>query len=137
MSIAQSNLFTPTYQKLMREFPLRQIRNKKDADAATKILDKRFRERFDDPGEEEYVMILADLLADYEEKTDPVPDTATSADVLNHLMQSNDLTQGDIGKLLDIGQSAVSMILSGERQLTTEHIRRLAKRFNVSPAVFI
>lgn len=137
MSIAQSNLFTPVYQKLMRDFPLRPITTKKDADAATKILEKRFRQNFDDPGEEAYVLILADLLADYDEKANPFKNTATAADVLNLLMESNDLTQADIGKLLDISQGAVSMILSGERQLTTEHIRRLAKRFNVSPAVFI
>jgi HTH-type transcriptional regulator/antitoxin HigA len=137
MSIAQSDLYTAAYQKLMREFPLRQIRNKKDADAATRILDKRFRERFEDPGEEEYIMILADLLADYEEKAAPVPDTATGADMLKYLMEANNITQAEIGNLLEVGQSAVSMILSGERQLTTEHVRRLARRFNVSPAVFI
>jgi HTH-type transcriptional regulator/antitoxin HigA len=137
MSIAQSNIYTPLYHKLMREFPLRPITTKKDADTATKILDKRFRQEFDDPGEESYILILADLLTDYDEKVNPFENTATPAGVINLLMESNDLTQTDIGKLLDIGQSAVSLILSGERQLTTEHVRRLAKRFNVSPAVFI
>jgi HTH-type transcriptional regulator / antitoxin HigA len=137
MSIAQSNIFTPAYQKLMREFPLRPIATKKDADAATKILEKRFRQDFDDPGEEAYILILADLLADYDEKANPFKNTATPADVLNLLMESNDLTQADIGKLLEIGQSAVSMILSGQRPLTAEHARRLGKRFGLNPGNFI
>lgn len=38
----------------------------------------------------------------------------------------------------EIGQrSLVSRILSGERNLTVDHIRALAKRFNVSAEVFI
>ena len=64
MSAALTEIYTPLYHKLMREFPLHQIRKKKDADMATAILEKRFRETFDDPGEEEYILILADLLAD-------------------------------------------------------------------------
>jgi antitoxin component HigA of HigAB toxin-antitoxin module len=101
----------------MREFPLRPITTKKEADAATKILEKRFRQEFDDPGEESYILILADLVTDYDEKNDPVENTATGADVLNHLMESSNMTQADIGKLLDIGRSAVSMILRASASL--------------------
>jgi len=57
------------------------------------------------------------------------------AEMLEFLMEEHGLGQGD---LPEIGsQSLVSKILSGERQLTVEHIRHLSKRFGVSPAVFI
>ena len=56
--------------------------------------------------------------------------------VLNELMQANGLKQKD---MLDVfgTPSIVSEILHGKRQLTTEHIRRLSRRFHVSPEVFI
>ncbi len=59
---------------------------------------------------------------------------ASAIDMLKFFMEEHHLSQSD---LPEIGsQSLVSKILTGERQLTVEHIRRLAKRFNVSPAVF-
>jgi HTH-type transcriptional regulator/antitoxin HigA len=58
----------------------------------------------------------------------------TAVDMLKFLMDEHDLGQND---LPEIGsQSLVSKILSGERQLTLEHIRGLSKRFGVSPNVF-
>lgn len=55
-------------------------------------------------------------------------------EMLQFLMEQHNLGQRD---LPEIGcQSLVSKILNGERQLTVEHIRKLAKRFGVSPAVF-
>ena len=51
-------------------------------------------------------------------------------------MAANGLKQKD---LLDVfgTPSIVSEVLNGKRQLTTEHIRRLTRRFNVSADVFI
>jgi HTH-type transcriptional regulator / antitoxin HigA len=56
--------------------------------------------------------------------------------VLEELMAANGLKQKD---LLDVfgTPSIVSEVLSSKRQLTTEHIRKLSKRFHVSPEVFI
>ena len=50
-------------------------------------------------------------------------------------MEENKLRQKD---LLDIfgTESIASDVLNGKRELTKEHIRRLSKRFGVSPAAF-
>lgn len=54
--------------------------------------------------------------------------------VLKFLMEEHGLTQAD---LPEIGsQSLVSKILTGERQLTLNHVQLIANRFGVSPAVF-
>lgn len=59
----------------------------------------------------------------------------TPIDMLEFLIEEYGLSQGD---LPEIGsQSLVSKVLSGERQLTVEHIQRLSKRFGVSSSVFI
>ncbi|MFW0859011.1 MAG: helix-turn-helix domain-containing protein [Dehalococcoidia bacterium] len=50
-------------------------------------------------------------------------------------MDEHGLTQSE---LPEIGsQGVVSEILSGKRELNVRHIHALAKRFHVSPAVFI
>ena len=82
---------------------------------------------------------LADLLTllieDFEEKhyalkpADPVT-------VLTELMAANSLKQKDLVDIFGT-PSIVSEVLHGKRQLTTEHIRKLSKRFRVSPEVFI
>lgn len=56
--------------------------------------------------------------------------------VLRTLMDQHHLTISDFAD--EIGsKSMVSRVLNGERQLSVSHIRKLATRFNVSPAVFI
>jgi plasmid maintenance system antidote protein VapI len=47
------------------------------------------------------------------------------------------MTQSELGKLLGIGPSAVSMIFSGSRPITADHARRLGKRFCVDPGLFL
>ncbi|MCI1679843.1 MAG: helix-turn-helix domain-containing protein [Ewingella americana] len=56
--------------------------------------------------------------------------------VLATLMEQYGLKQTDFQDEIG-GKSLVSRILSGQRQLTVDHIDKLAKRFEISPALFI
>lgn len=55
--------------------------------------------------------------------------------MLRFFMEEHDLTQGDLPEIGSLG--VVSEILSGKRELNVHQIRALARRFHVSPAVFI
>jgi HTH-type transcriptional regulator / antitoxin HigA len=79
--------------------------------------------------------LLTLLVEDFEEKHYALK-ASSPVDVLNELMRANNLKQKD---LLDVfgTPSIVSEVLHGKRQLTTDHIRRLSRRFHVSPEVFI
>jgi len=79
--------------------------------------------------------LLTLLIEDFEEKHYALR-AGSPVDVLNELMLANGLKQKD---MLDVfgTPSIVSEVLHGKRQLTTEHIRRLSRRFHVSPEVFI
>jgi len=85
--------------------------------------------------ERRMAQLLTLLIEDFEEKhyalksSDPV-------NVLRELILANNLKQQD---LLDVfgTPSIISEVLHGKRQLTTEHIRRLGRRFHVSPEVFL
>jgi HTH-type transcriptional regulator/antitoxin HigA len=84
--------------------------------------------------EEEAVELLTLLMERYESQRFPVPEAAP-ADVLRFLLDSNGLTQRDL--IAELGsESTVSLILSGKRPLTRNHIARLSERFHVSPSVF-
>lgn len=61
---------------------------------------------------------------------------SNSVAVLMTLMAQYGLRQSDLAD--EIGsKSLVSRILRGERKLTVEHIGKLARRFGISPALFI
>jgi HTH-type transcriptional regulator / antitoxin HigA len=137
MTVA-TDIFTLRYRQLMNKFPLRPILTKKDANAATEILDKLFpKDSYEDPGEEAYVIVLARLLADYEEKHEPPPDKLSGLRALQYLVDEHGIKQSELSKLLGISQAAVSMILRGERPITAEHARRLGKRFKLDPGTFL
>ena len=124
------------YRRLRRFIPLGVLRSEKDYRKAVAILD----EILDEIGQNETHPLadLAEALAvfihRYEEAHARIPE-ATGPEVLRLLMEAHGLTQS---QLPEIGsQGVVSEILSGERELNIRQIRRLAKRFAVSPAVFI
>jgi HTH-type transcriptional regulator/antitoxin HigA len=84
--------------------------------------------------EEEAIELMTVLVERYEQERYPLPE-AEPADVLRYLLERNGLTQRDIAPELG-SESTVSLVLSGKRQLNRDHIARLSRRFNVSPAVF-
>jgi HTH-type transcriptional regulator/antitoxin HigA len=84
--------------------------------------------------EEEAIELMTLLIDRYESEHYPVPE-AEPAEVLRFLLEQNGLSQRDIAPELG-SESTVSLVLSGKRQLNRDHIARLSRRFNVSPAVF-
>ena len=92
-------------------------------------------EKNPDEGIKIYLKTLSDLISDYEGskfKTGAV----SGKEMLAYLMELQSLTQTDLAKELG-GQPIVSKILKGERELNLRQIKALAKRFKVSPEVFI
>ena len=121
---------------LFRSVPLGTLRSKKDYARAVEMLDAIL----DEIGEEEKhpMAELADAISVFIEKYEaehvPIP-AAKPAAALKFLMREHDLRQTD---LTEIGsQCVVSEVLTGKRELNARQIKRLAKRFNVSPAVFV
>jgi HTH-type transcriptional regulator/antitoxin HigA len=77
---------------------------------------------------------LGTLIQVYEEEHEPMP-ASSGAEILRYLMEEHQLVQSD---LAEVGsQGVVSEVLSGKRELNVRQIRVLAKRFHVSPGVFI
>jgi len=79
--------------------------------------------------------LLTLLIEDFEDKHYALK-PSSPVEVLTELMQANSLKQKDLVDVFGT-PSIVSEILHGKRHLTTEHIRRLSRRFHVSPEVFL
>lgn len=74
------------------------------------------------------------LIENYEEKNYTINDS-TPLNTLKYLMEEHSLKQSD---LTEIGsQGVVSEILAGKRTLNIEQIKKISRKFNVSPLVFI
>ena len=78
--------------------------------------------------------LLTVLIEDFEQQAYALK-PARPVEVLRELIESNGLKQKD---LLDIFStpSIASEVLREKRGLTVEHIRKLSRRFHVSPEVF-
>lgn len=130
-----------TYADLCSHFPLTPVQSDTQMRQANKMIDRLVNYLNDEPNSSEaaevskYLSVLSDLVSSYESKRF-LFEKPESRDVLAYLMEANQLKQSDLEE--EIGsQSVVSDILSGKRSLNISHIKRLAERFKLSPAVFI
>ena len=125
------------WKELTKLLPLGPITSNKAYEQRVRVMDE-FLERIG-TNESHPLMRLLDLLTKqieaYEEEHHNLPD-ARPAEVLQYLMEEHDLKQTDLADELG-GQSVVSAILNGKRELNTRQVKALAARFNVSPAVFL
>ena len=87
-----------------------------------------------DPVKESLIDTLGTLIKEYEDKHIPEPAEDPIGN-LKYLMQAHGLKQSDLKELGS--QGVVSEILSGKRKLNIRQIKKLSKRFDVSPSVFI
>lgn len=116
--------------------PLFVIRNEQDYELAVARLNSLLDEVGTDENHPLYGLLdtLGTLIEVYEEDHFPIPDSS-GAEVLQFLMEEHGLRQLD---LPEVGsQGVVSEILNGKRELNVRQIRALARRFGVSPAVFL
>jgi len=125
------------WQGLNKLVPLSPITSEKDYKRRVSVMDELL--NCIGANESHRLMPLLDFVtrevAAYEAKSETIPD-ATPAQVLAFLMEEHSLKQTDLAEELG-GQSIVSAILNGKRELNTRQVKALAKRFEVSPAVFL
>lgn len=110
------------------------IHSEEQLEAYTRALYRLTSERHPTPAQLKAIELLTLLIERYEEEHYSVPQ-ASPAEVLRFLMERHGLKQRDLAADLG-GESVVSEVLSGKRELNAAHIKRLWKRFQVSPAVF-
>ncbi|MGA7927071.1 MAG: hypothetical protein WCA20_13900 [Candidatus Sulfotelmatobacter sp.] len=114
----------------------RVIHNDEELAAYTDALFKLTALESPTPDEEEAIELLTVLVQRYEAEHYPVPASPDPVSLVRYLIKKGKLTQRDL--IPEFGtESAVSMFLSGQRNLTVEQIRKLCARFKLGADVFI
>jgi HTH-type transcriptional regulator / antitoxin HigA len=124
-----------TYMELVRRFPLKTIKNDDEHEQAANMISELMG-RVLDSGSGDYLDALLVLVNKYEDEHHAIDETMTPQQALRSLMESNQLTQADIGRIIG-SESAVSMFLKGDRDLSKTQIKKLAERFKVDAALFL
>jgi len=126
---------TREYAKLLAQILPGVIHSEDENDHFIAILEKlEHRSSKWSKAEARLAELLTLLIENFEDKNYQLKASAP-IEVLQELMESNNLKQKD---LVDVfgAESTVSAVLNGKRDMTREHIKRLSKRFQVSPEVF-
>jgi HTH-type transcriptional regulator/antitoxin HigA len=138
-SIGEFDELTPAWREFEAHTPvkLRTIENERHFRAMVKFMNKLV----DKIGDQEnhplmgLLHIVTAFVHEYEERNVAVPE-ASPAEVLRFLMEQHGFRQADLAEEFS-SQSNVSEVLNGKREINARQARALAKRFGVSPAVFI
>ena len=89
-------------------------------------------------GQSLYLETLVQLVQVYESARFNIHTSNISGlDSLKYLLDENGMNASDLARLLRVHVSMGSKILKGERSLTVDHLKKLAKRFRVRPDLFI
>lgn len=123
-----------SYTELLLTFPPRPITTTKQFAATQQVIDALIDKGDLSDDERDYLNLLGTLIEAYEDQQVEIPDIY-GVEMLKVLIEEFELRQKD---LIDIfkTESIVSEVLNGKRNLTVEHIQRLADFFQVSPATF-
>lgn len=84
----------------------------------------------------DYFDTLCALVEAYEAEVEPFPKGAPLR-ALKFLLNEHGLSGADLSGILGSSRALGPMILRGERNLTVEHVRRLADYFKVEPSLFL
>lgn len=125
----------PDYPELLAKHPPRLIRTEAENERFTRLLeDLDGRHASLTRAERELADLLTLLIENFEEQRYRLP-KASPLEAVRFLMDQHQLRQKD---MLDVfgTPSIASEVLSGKRELSKEHIRRLSERFSVPVELF-
>jgi len=125
-----------SYLDLIMRHPLVSIKTDAQLAVSLRVVDDLLGKGPLDKGEEQYLDVLSDLVAMYEDRHHAIP-PASDADLLRHLIEARGVTQSDVAVEAGMARSTVSQILSGKRPISKSHIGKLATYFCVPPEVFV
>jgi HTH-type transcriptional regulator / antitoxin HigA len=123
------------YWNLVERFPLRPLRSDRELKQAVAIVDELIVRPKRSRDADDYLQVLGGLVERYEDEHYPMPD-ATESEMLEHLIEARGITQRAVAAGTRMKESLVSELRAGRRNFNRNHRERLAKYFNVSPAVF-
>jgi HTH-type transcriptional regulator/antitoxin HigA len=123
------------YLDLICRLPLKPIASDDEHEQAVAIITELLGRKLG-AGSSDYLDTLILLVNKYEDENHtPAGTDLSPQQALRAIMNANGLSQTDIGEIIG-SNSAVSMFLTGERDLSKAHIKAIAARFRVNASLF-
>jgi len=124
------------YMDLIRRFPLKPIADDDQHGEAVQIIGELIGRKLDD-GTSGYLDTLILLVNRYEDENHTAKGSHISPqDALRAIMTLNNMSQAQMGKIIG-SESAISMFLNGERELSKSHIKAIMGRFRIDASLFL
>src|SRR5687768_218252 len=120
-----------TYRELCQLYLPRPIHDDHEDAAATAMMNALAVFAKFNADQQDYLDALTEFVDAYDQarmKTVTWP-KVTGLDVLKHLLAEHKMSAADLSRLLDGSRNLGAMILRGDRNLTLNHVRKLAKHF--------
>jgi HTH-type transcriptional regulator / antitoxin HigA len=140
MGVVTENLDIQALQKTWVAFDrlahLRPIRSDAEYDRSVALMN----DLLDVVGDDEHhalsglLDLITELVEAYDTEHFPI-EASEPREVLRYLIETRGLKQGDLAEV--VPQSNLSAILAGKRKISVALASKLAKFFNISPAVFV
>lgn len=125
-----------SYMELIRRLPLRPVKNDAEHEQAVGIIGELLGRELEG-GASDYLDTLILLVNKYEDENhSPKGDHLSPQEAVKAIMKANDMSQGQMGRIIG-SESALSMFLNGERELSKAHIKALVARFRVDASLFL
>jgi antitoxin component HigA of HigAB toxin-antitoxin module len=138
MPATARRLVADTYLELVRVFPLRRLRNSAEHTEAGEIY-LRLSNRKADRGTRDYLDVLADLIADYEKRTNQAIDAShlTAAELVRHRLEQRGMSVSALAREIGIPQPNLSEMLNGRRGWSKAATRAITRLFNIRAERFL
>jgi HTH-type transcriptional regulator/antitoxin HigA len=124
----------PQYADLLTRTLLSVIHSEKENERYLATLEDLDQKPKLTPAEQRLAELLTLLIENFEEKAYSLK-PASPSEVLSELIETNGLKQKDLVDVFGTPR-IISEVLNEKRGLTIEHIKKLSRRFHVSPEVF-
>ena len=85
----------------------------------------------------DYFNVLTEFVDEFDKGKKVRWPKISGLDALKHLLEERGMSAADLSRILDTSRNLGAMILRGERKLTLNHVRTLARHFGVSADVFL
>jgi antitoxin component HigA of HigAB toxin-antitoxin module len=121
-----------TYRELCELYLPRPIHDEVEDSAATGMMNALAVFTQLNADQMDYLDVLVEFVEAYDKSKAVQWPKIKGLDVLKHLLAEHEMTAADLARLLKVHRTLGGMILRGERKLTLNHVRVLAKHFGVS-----
>lgn len=126
-----------TYCELCQLYLPRPIHDKAEDAEATAMMNALAVFTRLNPEQRDYLDVLTEFVDEFEKGKKVRWPKISGLDALKHLLEERGMSAADLSRILDSSRNLGAMILRGERKLTFNHVRTLARYFGVSADVFL